>query len=308
MLNSTKNIVEFVTSNYGLAEENTATLLSIGVENNNYLIVAGKDEYVFRVYSLEHSIKGFRDIDSITQELLFMEHARQSGLLVPKIITASDGKMVSTIKNKSRYHSCILLQKIQGTHPQYITEHNVLQISELVSKMFAVSRNFTLQTKLIEFDILTRAQSSVRKIKPDSKHANSIMQIFNSVDHDTVENQKTGLIHGDIKLENVLVDEENIALLDFDDCRNSFLSEDITMTLMHNLHSKSQNIIRAGFYEKFTNYVSNKELKSIIQVTLRDMLRVRFVYDLCKYSLSGKDELIDELLNDPYIAKHILKK
>jgi serine/threonine protein kinase len=117
-----------------------------------------------------------------------------------------------------------------------------------------------------------------------------------------------GLIHGDIKLENILCNKSGniIALLDFDDYRYSYLLEETTMALMHNLDSKDENLIRSGNMTNFLITIKNKELLVEINKGLSFFLKTRFLYDVIKYIRKGNITLVEELFGDPFITDLVI--
>lgn len=122
-----------------------------------------------------------------------------------------------------------------------------------------------------------------------------------------IQDLSMGLVHGDVKLENILFESERLsAILDFDDFRFSFLLEDLVMTLMHNLHSQSKNMLRAGFYDVFISQFEESFIAGELD-KLTYLLKARLVYDCCKYTIAGKKDIVTDILTDSQVEKYILK-
>ena len=118
-----------------------------------------------------------------------------------------------------------------------------------------------------------------------------------------------GVVHGDIKLENVLFQGDTVnAVLDFDDYRESYLLEELTRTLMHDLDSPERNAIRSGQFETFRVVITQDgDVPDWEMEQLRFFLKARFLYDVSVYTLNGHAGLVNELFNDPHLSKVILE-
>ena len=115
------------------------------------------------------------------------------------------------------------------------------------------------------------------------------------------------LVHGDLKLENVLFSQGKLsAVLDFDDYRYSYLLEDAVMVIMHNLHDPSTNCLRSGRYDLFIDSIKNHDLLHEIHTSIKHLLKARLLYDVCKYAIDGRNDLVSQLFNDGHVRNHIL--
>jgi Ser/Thr protein kinase RdoA (MazF antagonist) len=117
-----------------------------------------------------------------------------------------------------------------------------------------------------------------------------------------------GIIHGDIKLENVLFEDNVVkAVLDFDDYRESYLIEDLTRTVMHDLDSVDRNAIRSGQIEQFREvFARERSIPGAGVGYLATFLKARFLYDVTVYRRNGLSGLVEDLFADPHVAQVIL--
>ncbi len=122
------------------------------------------------------------------------------------------------------------------------------------------------------------------------------------------ETLPTGIIHGDIKLENVLVDSNQVkAVLDFDDYRESYLLEELTRTLLHDLESTTRNAIRSGHFHDFRKlFEKDPSVSTVEMAVLKTFMQARFIYDVTVYLRNKSQRLVEEIFADKNIKEVIL--
>ena len=306
-------ISQILKQSYGFDNDFEISTIKAGVENENFLVLGPKDKYIFRIYNNLHSIRGERNDRSISLELQFMESADKHGLPVPKIIKSVDDKLFAkeTIEGEKKYIA--LFTFIDGNMANSYNGKISAQVGKIVSQMYEVGQAFVEidEENFKQNNIIDRAFNKFTELKNsgitiDEKISNLAEKLSQQALE--IKNKKInrGLVHGDLKLENLLFsDDEIVGVLDFDDYRFSYLIEEAVMTLMHDLHSREENLIRSGHYVEFIDAIKNPDLKGELTY-LKFFLQIRFLYDLCKYSLKNKAELVKELFQDNSISQHII--
>ncbi len=287
------------------------SLIKAGVENTNFLIENGPNKFVFRIYNLEHSIRGTRSKESIEQELEFSQQAIASGIPAPQVINNIDEERITTFLKEGIERYSALFAFLPGKSPEKYTTKRVSEVAGVVNTLYEVGKHFEKTTTHTDFDILSRALSKYEEIQTSTNdYPKDILvrlrQLHSEIEKAllsiNLEQISKGFVHGDLKLENMLFDvNDNLtAVLDFDDYRYSYLLEEATMALMHNLHSSSENIIRSGNYQTFKTKLTHPVLIDELHY-LSFFVQARFLYDLCKYLSQENYKLIDELLEDAYL-------
>lgn len=288
------------------------SLIKAGVENENYLVELLDNKYVLRIYNSSHSIRGSRSKAQIELELQFVESARLASIHAPHVIENLQNEQVSILQFDSKERFLVLFSFLEGTSLKRYSEKSAGELGKTVNRLFEVGKSFEECNLEMKNDIVTRSFERYRSFSNNNNDVpNEIKLLWAkiSTEKNEIESQffSKGLIHGDLKLENMFFDsQENLtAILDFDDYRYCYLIEESVMAIMHDLHSKEENLLRSGNYNNFIEQLKHPVLKKELQ-KIKYFLRVRLVYDLTKYLLKGKQNLVRELLEDSEIGSNIL--
>lgn len=293
-----------LTSNYSIGEVAGIYKLSGGVENNNYLITTNAKKYVLREYNKQHSIKGMRRSQDIDNELRFVM-ACQSVIPVAEPVLNNSG-VYYTVTNSGTYYA-LFSHKI-GMVPSKLNRRIVAIYAKMVSKMYDISLNFSVSPTIMQHDIVHRALMHETFNRQQNAEINSCITRLKeqvNANMNQILRLPGGIIHGDIKLANTLFYKDELtALLDFDDCRYSFLLEETVMTIMHSLTVPSQNILRSGYLPYFLQCINNIKLKKDIKEILVPCIQARLLYDI--YKLAQQDpKLTIEIINDKYVKEYL---
>lgn len=291
-----------------------ATPILKGEENQNFKIEVNDKLYVLRVYSQAHSTTGDRNEKEIEFELDFMKQVRQNGVPTAIPIKNHFGRQISEILLNGLPHFAVLMNYIKGKEDlAYSLENARLMANQLVNMHKASLTYGYSSVRPWPGDIVRSGLTFYEENREHiGLHRNELDSLYNQVDEGykfiQSQNLPVGIIHGDIKLENVLFEKNEISgVLDFDDYRVSYLLEELTRTLMHDLDSEHRNVIRSGqvgvFYEVFrmNNNISHVQLSQ-----LDTFLKARFLYDMAAYSKNDLTWLIEDIFADSNIKKTIL--
>jgi Ser/Thr protein kinase RdoA (MazF antagonist) len=286
-----------------------------GIENDNYIVLVDDKKYVFRIYNNKHSIRGKRTINSIEMELQFMKFVKKYDIPVLKLIECFDGKLVHEIQVDRVGRLFIISKYIEGKIVKKYTKNSSRAVGVIVNNLLNASCNFQTGKEIaLNNTIFNRTKIIFDKLMSENKD-NIVAYVKDTYNELMLERQEVinknlvrGIIHGDIKLDNILFDESEssvLVLLDFDDYRYTFLIEEIMSALMHDLHSLNKNIIRSGNYKQFMQEINIDPIGSDMK-HLKHFLKTRLVYNLCNYILEDKIELVNEVLRDKNINRWVL--
>ncbi len=206
-----------------------------------------------------------------------------------------------------------LFNYVQGAEPSNFSDSVARELAHAVDILYTVGETFGRPNGSSNLSIDKRALAQYEESRQSSplldQSIADIVHVLRShllANAQSISHLKTGLVHGDLKLENTLFLHDKLqAILDFDDYRYSYLLEDTAMVLMHNLHDPTKNCIRSGKYDDFVRAITNPHLLSDINSSLKILLRARFLYDACKYILNNNVRLVEQLLNDKHINRYI---
>lgn len=307
-----RQIMDTILQRYALGDIEDITLIKAGLENKNYKVHTQNNTYVVRLYSLKHSIRGSRLRQEIEREHEFIARAIDLSIPTPCIVKNSQDKLITRVQIDNIERFIAVFPFLTGTHLNAFSTKASREVGQIVNKLFEVGLSFQNNDLEMTNDIMSRAfQSYDHLLEKNVTLPYSIQHLFKLIQSQkpTMLSKKLskGLIHGDLTLENMLFDDhENlIAILDFDDYRYSYLSEEVVMALMHNLHSSEENILRSGNYAPFFEELTQATLQAEL-LYLNYFLRVRFIHDVANYLIAGYRDLVADLLQDPQIQKYIL--
>lgn len=296
---------------YDLGQINKRSLIAMGAENDNYLIEASTGKYVLRIYNTTHSIRGIRSKADIDYEISFIQHALNADIPTPLIILNNNSEPMTSWKQPDgTIRFAILFPFIDGVKLNKYSAKSIKELARVVDKFFTVEQSFAGYQHDMPYNIIDRAimtYTGVDEITiPDWIQA--LWATVQSQTPDILSKQYTvGLVHGDLKLDNLLFDDNDtlLAVLDFDDFRKSYLIEDAVMALLHNLHDPDENILRAGYYQIFIDELQNPILKTELE-HLKYFLRTRFIQDIINYHSNDLSDLVETLRQDTEIQRYIL--
>src|SRR5258708_29270977 len=305
-------LVNVLAQFYGLNKDNLKiSKISAGVENSNYLVKTLDKKFVFRRYNQLHSIRGARTKASIELELNFSQRALAYGIPTPRVIPNTKKETYTISEYEGRENFFVLFEFSQSQSSVACTASITKDVAHIVDLLFDVGSSFATIDVNDTNNIITRALQKYDELKdsPDARLHNLRNELQSRYISLADKNLTKGLVHGDLKLENLLFTSngELCAVLDFDDYRYSYMIEESVMALMHNLHSTTENIIRSGNYEYFINSLENPLLLKELD-NLQFFLKIIFFYDLCKYTLAVYNDIVDALWSAPHITQCVLKK
>lgn len=282
-------------------------LIETGEENQNFKVSLPQSQYLLRVYSKHHSTTGRRSRKQIEQEHRFLKHLVDQGIHTPLPLKNQHGELLFET-DEERFAA--LFQFFSGGHPAEYTDQVARNIGSLTRRIRLASSSFREEpVRQWKDDDIGSYLEVFHAVKEQFEPAQLIIldQISSSVESslNQMYSLEKGYIHGDVKLENVLIssDKQVFIVIDFDDFRVGYFLEELARTILHDLHDPRRNVIRSGHaMEVIDGYQpSNQEL-----ILLKPFLQARFLYDLGSYIRNDLGKLVDELVADQHIQRLLL--
>jgi Ser/Thr protein kinase RdoA (MazF antagonist) len=225
------------TERFGLSAEATATLCNVS-ENHTYRVDDGDSAYALRVHR-----PGYHSAEEIASELQWVDALREDGAVdTCKAVPAPGGERVLEVRG----HNVVLFEWLSGASPD--PEHDdaiagFTTLGAVSARMHAHARAWTppagftraswdyehtlgpavhwgawqdgLGIGREELAQLTRLDRAIeRRLEAYGKRA-----------------ERFGLIHADIRLANLLVDDGAVRVIDFDDCGEAWFMYDFATTI-----------------------------------------------------------------------------
>jgi len=177
-----------------------------GILNSNFYIETKNKKYILRIYEAN------RRIDEEEQELILLE--KIAGFIpVSKAIKNIDNEYISIFKNKK----IALFEYINGNVITKIDTHIIREIAMNLGKLHSFSKDFSLKKydrkTRIDFDFYYNA---IKKSEIDFKYRNELLNLAAEISKYDFSILPSGIIHGDIFPDNVLLDEYNNIKVIFD--------------------------------------------------------------------------------------------
>ncbi|QWU45286.1 phosphotransferase enzyme family protein [Bacillus sp. NP247] len=224
MTNSEKEILQHIDELYPL------DFIGIhSVTNEMYQCVALQGNYFVR-------ITNYKTYEEQLEEVRYTDFLYNNGLGVPPIIPSLKGNLVEKITLDKEVFA-VLYKAAPGVHlPRNEWNSNVFKkLGQQIAKLHLVSKKFESikPVKYInhwheneEYNFLhyiPKEEATIRKIASD---------VLSSIKELPKNPSNYGLIHGDLWLENILVEKDlSLTMIDFQDCEKHFYIFDLIVPI-----------------------------------------------------------------------------
>ncbi|MGA9869979.1 MAG: phosphotransferase [Rhodococcus sp. (in: high G+C Gram-positive bacteria)] len=228
------------------------TLLSFS-ENATYLAQRGVEQAVFRVHRPDYN-----SLVEIESELSWMASVRaESTVRTPQVRLAADGRSVSAIEIDGATRFVDVFEFVPGISAE--NEHSGIRYRDLGAITAALHQHVQQWTppktfRRFRWDLDTMLGEGGRW--GNWRHAPNL----SAVDRDVIESAEElvrrrleqygtepgryGLVHSDLRMSNLIVQDGDIVVIDFDDCGWSWYLTDLAAVITWNeAHAESQAIV-----------------------------------------------------------------
>ena len=231
-----------------------------GILNSNFYIETKNKKYILRIYEAN------RTIDEEKQELILLDKITD---IVPVSIAIKniDNECISTFNNKK----FALFEYVNGNSITKIDTHIIREIAIKLGKFHSFSKDFSFEEynrkTRIDFDFY---YNEIKNLEIDFKFKNELLNLADEVSKYDFSTLPSGIIHGDIFPDNVLLDEYNNikVIFDFNESYYAPFIFDIAIVINFWIRIKDfdffneNNLIRdfLNYYSKYRK-IEKEELK-----------------------------------------------
>jgi len=229
-------------ANWQLPKDVTLKLVNVS-ENTTYRL---DDRRADRGWALRLHRLGYHSLPAIRSELAWAAALRSAGVaLTPVAVRGNDGELVQSIGPRH----CVLFEWESGSEPTATDVPAFMAMGEAAARMHEHARlwppppGFVRHTWDFEASLGARPrwgrwQDGIG-VTPEMKiiFSRTIELIERRLSHFGQDAHRFGLIHGDMRLANLLLDGLQIKILDFDDCGWSWFLYDCATTVSFFEHS-----------------------------------------------------------------------
>ena len=214
-------------------------------ENATFVVRTEKTRYALRLHRPNYHNK-----QNIESELCWLDALTESGIAVPQAIFTEHGERVLTLRladGNTRY--AVLFNWVEGDMPTTDVDPTAFQqLGQITAKLHHHSKTWQMPH---DFDRIVWNHETMLGADGhwgDWRHAPHLK----ATDHDVVEeaircighkltgfgksSEHYGLIHADLRLTNLLLQQDRIGVIDFDDCGMSWFMHDLAAAISFNEH------------------------------------------------------------------------
>ena len=233
-----------------------------GILNSNFYIKTKNKKYILRIYEAN------RTIDEEKQELILLDRIVDF-IPVSIAIKNIDNECISILNNKK----IALFEYIDGSSITKIDTHIIREIAMYIGKLHSFSKDFSFE----EYNRKTRIDfnfyyNEIKKSEIDFKFKNELLNSADKINGFDFSILPSGVIHGDIFPDNVLLDDYNNIKVIFDFNESYYAPFIFDIAIVINFWIKindfdfftENNLIRdfLNYYSKYRK-ITKEELKSL---------------------------------------------
>lgn len=214
-------------------------------ENATFIVRQNKQRYALRIhrphYHSKHEIEG---------EIDWLEALNQSGVAVPQAIPAVNGERVLTLHlGENVQRNAVLFNWIEGEMPTVeVNPHDFQKLGEITARLHHHSKKWQRPDDFQR--IIWNHQTMVGPqghwgdwhnapdldVKDHGIIDEALAQIKQRLEDFGQAPDRYGLIHADLRLTNLLLKDQHIGVIDFDDCGMSWFMHDLAAAISFNEH------------------------------------------------------------------------
>ena len=177
-----------------------------GILNSNFYIETKNKKYILRIYEAN------RTIDEEKQELILLDKVA-SFIPVSIAIKNIDNECISIFNNKK----FALFEYVNGNSITKIDTHIIREVAMNLGKLHSFSKEIPFEEynrkTRIDFDFY---YNEIKKSEINFRFKNELLNLANEINNFDFSTLPSGIIHGDIFPDNVLLDEYNNINVIFD--------------------------------------------------------------------------------------------
>ena len=251
--------IDFIEEKYKIKILETKNIDN-GILNSNFCIVTKNKKYILRIYEAN------RTMDEEKQELILLDKIANF-IPVSIAIKNIDNECISIFNNKK----FALFEYLNGNSITKIDTHIIREIAMYLGKLHSFTKNISFK----EYNRKTRINfdfyyNEIKNSEIDFKFKNELLNSADEISKYDFSILPSGIIHGDIFPDNVLLDEYNNikVIFDFNESYYAPFIFDIAIVINFWIRIKGfdffneNNLIRdfLNYYSKYRK-ITKEELK-----------------------------------------------
>ncbi|MEP6750719.1 MAG: phosphotransferase [Bacteroidota bacterium] len=264
------HIASFVQNNYKINDTVTARILKTGI-NHTYLITAGEEKYIFRVYSLN-----WRTEKEIAEEIRLLGLLQQNNIPVSFAIADTSSAYIQHLQAPEGLRFGVLFSFAKGEKTLNMQAELHYKIGVIMASMHKITDHMQLERvtytpEILLVDPFEKLKQFLPEETDEMVYMKSLQIHLQKTFHDAgTKRLRSGAVHIDIWFDNMSISNgTDITIFDFDFCGNGLLLLDIAYYVLQ-LYSTEKdgnefNLKRESFFKGYESVtcLSEEEKKLI---------------------------------------------
>jgi homoserine kinase type II len=221
----TNNDIRAFLAQYKVGALTSAKGIAEGVENTNYLIVAGKERYILTIFESRTDPKELPFFLGLTEWLA------ERDIPCPRPVHGKNGKVMYPLKGKS----AILVQFLQGRNNPNVSNYHLQQLGAMSARMHMAAKGYTKKRPNILGlagwkRLFARVEKRCDEITPGL--ADLIRKELSYLEKNWPSKLPSGVVHADLFPDNVFFKGDELSgVIDFYFSCNDAWMYDLMITL-----------------------------------------------------------------------------
>ncbi|OQP62093.1 aminoglycoside phosphotransferase [Niastella vici] len=303
---SATHLAVYLQQQYHLGAGTTCRLIRAAI-NHVYLVTDGKQQYVFRLYSLN-----WRSETEITEELKLLDLLKENGIPVSFALPDPQGNYIQQLPAPEGMRMGVLFSYAKGEKTLSFSETLHHKLGVIMARMHQVTKDlviervrYTPQVLLMDSFELIKQYLSIDTEEMQWMYRVQrymLRQYYNAPAHLL----RKGVVHLDIWFDNMNIhNNEEVTIFDFDFCGNGWLVHDIAYYMLQLFNTERE----PGQYElKLEHFLKGYESVTPISEAEKQLIPAASISLLFFYlgvQSHRFENWTNTFLNETYLKRYI---
>ena len=290
----------FLQDKYPFSGEVTCRLVRSGL-NDSYLVQAGDEKFIFRVYSLN-----WREKHEILEEIRLLMLLHENGIVVSYPIRDNTHEYIYTFEAPEGERLGVLFSFAEGEKLQNYSGEAHHNVGVLMARFHQITEGLTLQRTTYNADtLITTPLDQLSQFLPSTTEEWQYMKslqdfLLRELQSVNTAELRQGAVHLDIWFDNLNITKDlAITLFDFDFCGNGWLCLDIAYYMMQLFNVEREDAVCRSKLDSFIagyesiTIISDEEKRLLPQLGLA--LNLFYLGNMCRRFENWSNVFLSEM-------------
>jgi Ser/Thr protein kinase RdoA (MazF antagonist) len=303
---SATHLATFLQQQYRLGASVTCRLLRAAI-NHAYLVMAGTEQYVFRVYSLN-----WRTGIEIAEEIRLLQLLKENNIPVAYAIPDLQGNYMQQIPAPEGMRLGVLFSYAKGEKQLNIPDVLHYKIGEIMARMHQVTQSLTIQR--VQYDSRILLIDSFELMKQYISINTEEMQFMQRAQRYLLRQYlnapshllRKGVVHLDIWFDNMNIhNNEDVTIFDFDFCGNGWLLHDIAYYMLQLYNTEREEEVYKRKLEQFVRGYESITPIPAAEMQLIPAASISIYFFYLGVQCKRFENWTNTFLNETYLKRYI---